>query len=362
MADQIQLKINGKSIHYPIIIGENISENFQNHLARYFSGEQIAIVTTDLIYSIYQDFIHNTFESDKNCLIIVQDGEKAKSDSVLQNIYSELLKHKFERNSLIIAFGGGVIGDLAGFASATYLRGIHLVQFPTTLLAQVDSSIGGKVGINPEQGKNLIGAFKHPLFVFSDIALLKTLPKDELLCGLGEVVKYGLIKNPGLFNFLENNMDDILDYDSDALKFIVSESTKIKANIVQQDEKESGLRMILNFGHTFGHALEADFGYKDLKHGQAILLGMKCAVYYAGQSGKLNKSVADRINQLLKKIPIEYDKNGVNPKTLYERMQFDKKVKNSNIRLVLIKDIGSFYFEENSDESLIKESFSILRD
>ena len=238
MNEVVQIHITQKKKSYPVIVGENIAAEFQTYLKKYASASQVAVITSDHLYSVYTSLLNQIFDWDKTLLIVVPDGEKSKSNAILQDIYSNLLKNNFERNSLIIAFGGGVIGDLAGFASATFLRGIQLIQFPTTLLAQVDSSIGGKVGINHDFGKNLIGAFKHPLFVFSDISLLKTLPEEELLCGLGEVVKYGLIKSKKLFHFLEKDLQAILKYDVNALKFIVSESAKIKTEIVQQDEKE----------------------------------------------------------------------------------------------------------------------------
>ncbi|HES59458.1 MAG TPA: 3-dehydroquinate synthase, partial [Caldithrix sp.] len=346
---------------YSIYLGDSIYHEFQQILEQHYPFGQIAIITSKPIFNLHGNKILKQLESKYQVLtLFVPDGEGAKSYEQLQALHTQLLENKFERSGLILAFGGGVIGDLAGFTAATFLRGINFIQVPTTLLAQVDSSIGGKVGINHPMGKNLVGAFKQPLFVFCDTSVLQTLPDAEIRCGMGEVVKYGFVLNEQLFNYLQDNIEPALRKDRDILYKLVKISAAEKANIVMQDEKEKNLRMVLNFGHTFGHALEADFKFGEMKHGEAVILGMKCAMQYALDQNMLDNGIFHKGIDLLNRIPIQYDPAMIELPKLVERMTIDKKVKDGRIRLVLSPDIGKYRFEFADDLHALEKAFRIL--
>lgn len=355
------INVNLPQHPYPVYLGRNIFEQFAEVLEKHFHIRQIALITNETIDLLYGAKLRAAFSSDCYILTLhVPDGEKAKSFEQVQFLYTKLLENKFERNAVIVALGGGVIGDLAGFVAATYLRGVPFVQVPTTLLAQVDSSIGGKVGVNHPLGKNLIGAFKQPLFVFSDISVLKTLPDEEIRCGLGEVIKYGFILNSDFFEFLEKNLEKALAKDEETLLYLVKISAAEKARIVEQDEKEHNLRMILNFGHTFGHALEAVFSFSGLKHGEAVMLGMKCALAYSAQRGCLSAEEFQRGIGILNRVPISYDKRWLNMDRLTDQMRLDKKIKDKKIRLILINRIGGYEIESSADWDGIRKAWEIL--
>lgn len=347
---------------YPIYIGANTLSGFADVLEKHYPARQIFIISSKNIDRFYGESLRSGFSKDK---IIhtkyVPDGEIAKSYQQLERLHTEMLKRKYERGSLVIALGGGVVGDLAGFVAATFLRGIEFVQVPTTLLAQVDSSIGGKVGINHRLGKNLVGAFKQPQFVFSDTRVLKTLPAEELRCGLGEVIKYGFILDKNLFEYVEQNLDALLAFDEKALRHVVTVSSELKADIVERDEKESQLRMVLNYGHTFGHALEALFEYGQIKHGEAVILGIKCALHYSHLQKRIDRQDYQRGIKLLDRIPIEYDKKILDPDALVAKMKLDKKVKDSQVRLVLSDRIGSYAFHSAQNDDELKKAFEILK-
>ncbi len=358
-----QINVDLKYCKYPIFVGSGITNSFGSILRKYYAGRQIAVITNERIFNLHGAGLTDQLPKDAEIVtLFVPDGEHAKSFEHLQNLYTRLLENHFERGSLIIAFGGGVVGDLAGFAAATYLRGVQLVQYPTTLLAQVDSSIGGKVGINHPLGKNLIGAFKHPLFVFSDARLLQTLPDAEIRCGMGEVIKYGFILNKDLFEYLERNLEKALQKEDEVLRRLVLISAGEKAKVVMRDERESRLRMVLNFGHTFGHALETEYHFSEIKHGEAVILGMKCALEFAADSGFLSKQEQRRGMALLNRVPVKFDSSAVNPDRLVERMTLDKKVKDGKIRLVLIEQIGKYFFHSVEDKNLLKQAFGILKE
>jgi len=356
-----QITVNLPTESYPIYIGSGTLRNCAELLQKHGQFRQIVIITNDLVDGLYGNQLRKEFNKNLQVLTLhVPDGEGSKSIDQCYQLYTELIQHKIERGSVIIALGGGVIGDLAGFVAATFLRGIALVQIPTTLLAQVDSSIGGKVGINHALGKNLIGAFKQPLFVLSDPSVLKTLNNAEIRCGLGEVIKYGFIQNPEFFEYLESNLEKALLKDDTILQHIVKVCAAEKAKVVEQDEKEAYLRMILNFGHTFGHALERLHNYSDLKHGEAVILGMKCALAYAGQQGILKSDSVQRGLNLLNRVPVSLDKTKLDIELLAEYMSLDKKVKSQQIRLILIREIGQYHIDEHADNKAIKNAFKIL--
>jgi 3-dehydroquinate synthase len=275
-------------------------------------------------------------------LVTIPAGEKAKSLAVVQRCYDALAKHRVERKSFIVALGGGVVGDLAGFVAATYLRGIPFVQVPTTLLAQVDSSVGGKVGVNLPAGKNLVGAFYQPRHVLCDLTTLETLPEREFRAGLAEVIKYGIIYDPELFGRLEREMPKILKRQTETLGEIVARSCEIKAKVVEQDETESGLRAILNFGHTIGHGLEAISRYGKYLHGEAISIGQVAAAMLSSRVTGLPLVEVDRIRALFKRagLPVAVRLTKAQRKQLFEAMRLDKKVSAGEVRFVLARKIG----------------------
>jgi len=353
-----QIKVEIPNELYTVYVGNGILNQFADTLKQYKMYQQIVVISSKNIFDLYGESLLSGFEKQKEIrILLVPDGEKAKSLKQVEALYTSMLEKQIERGALVIALGGGVVGDLAGFVAATYLRGIDFVQVPTTLLAQVDSSIGGKTGVNHKLGKNLIGAFKQPLFVFVDVEVLQSLPDAEIRCGLGEVIKYGFITNRPLFDYLSENLDAIQQKDSQALLHIVEKSIEDKASVVAQDEKESGLRMILNFGHTFAHALEAEFGYEDLKHGEAVILGMQCALNFSKASGQMLQDDFDTGMKLLKRVPIRIDREKLRAEYLLEQMTHDKKVKDKQTRLVLLRGIGKYKIEDRADSQLILKTW-----
>lgn len=275
-------------------------------------------------------------------LVSVPAGEKAKRLRVVETCYEQLASHRLERKSFVVALGGGVVGDLAGFVAATYLRGIAFVQVPTTLLAQVDSSVGGKVGVNLECGKNLVGAFYQPRLVLCDLDTLRTLPMREFRAGLAEVIKYGIIYDADLFAELEQKLPRLLSRDRDALERVVARCCEIKADVVAQDETESGLRAILNFGHTIGHALEAISGYGQYLHGEAISIGQVAAAQLSRECLGLPASDVERVRSVFQKagLPTHVKLSRAQMLRLFEAMQLDKKVSGGEIKFVLARRIG----------------------
>jgi 3-dehydroquinate synthase len=269
-------------------------------------------------------------------LLTVPSGEASKSISQAERLWQAMLTERADRGSAVLALGGGVVGDLAGFVAATFARGLPLIQIPTTLLSQVDSSVGGKTGLNLPTAKNMIGAFWQPSLVIIDTDTLATLPKRELVSGLAEVVKYGVILKPDLFAYLEANVQQILHMDSTAITHIIAESCLAKADVVAEDEREtSGLRAILNYGHTFGHALEADGGYGTYLHGEAVAIGMHLAAICAQRLGRVDAAFVERQRALLESLQLPVRCKGHDPERLWELMQYDKKVHHGALRFIL---------------------------
>lgn len=358
-----QIDINLPERSYKIYVGRNSIENLPTLLKSIKNVSQIAIITTPPVAELYLDEMLNRLkEYSQVKYFIVPVGEAYKSLAQAEEIYSWLIQNNYERNSTIISFGGGVVGDLTGFVAATYLRGVNLVHIPTTLLAQVDASIGGKVGVNHKLGKNLIGAFYQPKFVLTDVNFLKSLDDKEFECGMGEVVKYALIIDPELFDLLEKNFVNINKHNTDLVEKIVTICAHHKANIVAEDEKERGKRAILNFGHTFGHALESFYGYHKLSHGQAVLMGMKCAVYTSLQLGLIKKNLAqkifDLINQFRIKLPSKLSSMDINKLNLF--MKRDKKMEMGKLNFILIRDVGNVFKYVLTDIRIVSEAFNIL--
>ena len=279
-------------------------------------------------------------------LLTVPDGERVKSLRWASYLYDRLIQAKFERGATLIALGGGVIGDLTGFVASTYLRGITFIQMPTTLVAQVDASIGGKTGVNHPKGKNLIGTFYQPKLVLIDVSTLRTLPRRELVGGMAEVVKYGVIADPGLFTFLEQHHAELLNDDLAFLERIVIRSARIKADVVAKDEREGGLRRILNYGHTLGHAIEAAAGYGRWHHGEAISIGMDFAARLSATLGVCDQRLVDRQHRLLERLglPTRVPPR-IDPQRLLSAMALDKKIRGGRLHFVLPKRFGDVVVE-----------------
>lgn len=284
-------------------------------------------------------------------------GERAKSLRQAAGLYQAFLHNRMDRRSAVVALGGGVIGDLAGYAAATFLRGLPLVQVPTTLLAQVDSSVGGKVAVNLPAGKNLVGAFYQPSLVVADVLTLQSLPPRQMRAGLAEVVKYGMIVDRELFAYVETHLDSILRAEEEPLAHLVTRSCAIKAQVVEQDEREEGMRAILNFGHTVGHALETAAGYQRLLHGEAIAIGMMVAIMLSVKRGLCEREELDRLRTLLIRIGLPI-RASVNPSSLLQTIRYDKKVRNRMIYFVLTKGIGHAMLAAISDPGELRAAIS----
>ena len=332
---------------YPIHIGSEILAHAGELLKQAGLRGKVAIVSNPTVAQLYLDVIHNALsQSGYEVLpLLVADGEEHKTLHSLQTIYDGLIAARLERRSCVLALGGGVVGDLAGFAAATYLRGVPYVQVPTTLLAQVDSSVGGKTGVNHAEGKNLIGAFYQPKLVLIDVALLKTLPRRELIAGLAEVIKYGVIEDSALFALLEERIGELIELDVGLLMQTIATCCAIKAEIVEADEREDDSRAVLNFGHTIGHALEAVTGYRQFLHGEAVGIGMVKAAMLSRRQGFLDPGSFERIIQLIKKtgLPTELPA-GVSLPGLIEAMEVDKKAAGGKIKFVMCAGIGETRF------------------
>ncbi len=325
---------------YPIYIDSSLlgqAELLQPHIP----GNSALIVSNETVAPLYLEKTQAMLSGLKHQAVILPDGEKYKNLEVLNQIYDSLLRNRFDRNTTVIALGGGVVGDMAGFAAASYQRGVHLIQIPTTLLSQVDSSVGGKTGVNHPLGKNMIGAFYQPKAVIADTDTLNTLPDRELSAGIAEIIKYGLICNADFFSWLEQNMQALLNRDKQALTYAIEVSCQTKADVVAADERESGKRALLNLGHTFGHAIENAMGYGAWLHGEAVAAGMCIAATMSKQMGWMSDQDTQKTINLIElaKLPIKAPESMTAEKFL-ELMSVDKKVLNGVLRLVLMKGIG----------------------
>ena len=338
---------------YDIHIDENISKSILNkHLG---NKNKILIITDNGVPKKHIKELKNKINNKNIATFTLNKGEKSKSFSSYKKILNKLLELKFDRSDIIIALGGGVVGDIAGFSAATYLRGIRYIQIPTTLLAQVDSSVGGKTAINVVQGKNLVGAFYNPSLVLISTSFLGTLSKDEYKSGLGEVVKYALIGNKKLKNIIEKNSQDIINRNESVLKIIIEESIKTKSKIVTEDEKESGIRAILNFGHTFGHAIEAHNNYKNITHGAAITLGMVVASKLSFFEGHINNYQLDNIVNLIDSLGLNTDHSKYKYSQLKQYFLSDKKIKDGKLNLILIdKNFNAFITSKFNNKNISK--------
>ncbi len=325
---------------YPIDIGPGLIADFTPY-SGLLDSKRILIVTNETIAPLYLARLQTSLKGAQYDSVILPDGESHKTLTTLSLIYDALLKGNYGRDCLLIALGGGVIGDMCGFAAATYQRGVAFIQIPTTLLAQVDSSVGGKTAVNHPLGKNMIGAFHQPRAVIADTSTLATLPERELKAGIAEVIKYGLLGDLGFINWLEQNMTALLARDDNALVYAIHRSCQNKAHIVAQDEFEGGRRALLNLGHTFGHAIEAKLGYGEWLHGEAIAAGMAMAADMSCRLGWLSEHDRDRAIALIADagLPTKTPA-GLNPDQFLEAMGHDKKVLAGKLRLVLLRGLG----------------------
>jgi len=349
----LQLDLGERS--YPIHIGSGLldqSDLYRKHI----KGTFTAVVTNETVAPLYADKVVKALEGigQKVKLIVLPDGEVFKTWEVLQKIFDGLLENSADRKTTLVALGGGVIGDMTGFAAACYMRGIKFIQVPTTLLSQVDSSVGGKTGINHPLGKNMVGAFHQPQAVIADLDTLKTLPPEELAAGLAEVIKHGAITDHEFLSWIEKNQDALNNCDPAAMEYAVRRSCEIKSQVVAQDEKEGGIRAILNFGHTFGHAIEAGMGYGAWLHGQAVGCGMVMAADLSVRVGLLSEAEASRLKKIIQALhlPTQPPKLGVD--RFMELMSVDKKAEGGEVRYILLNGLGQAKIQIVDDDLVIQ--------
>ncbi len=348
-----RIRVELKERSYDIRVERGVLKDIGRLVSGLGLKGRAAVVTNPTVGELYGGTVVESLSSAglSPFLITLPDGEEYKSLEEASKVYDALIAERFERSSPIIALGGGVIGDMAGFVAATYLRGVPYIQVPTTLLSQVDSSVGGKTAVNHPRGKNLIGAFYQPRAVFIDPDVLKTLPEREMKAGLAEVVKYGVIWDAGFFAYLEENASRLLATGPEIEKAIEA-SCGIKAEVVGLDEKEEGLRSILNFGHTFGHAIEALSGYGAYRHGEAVAIGMLMAARLSGRLG-LSAECAPRLEGLLKALGIPFSPPAIPAGDFLEAMRLDKKVVGKRIRFVLATEIGKVALREVAEKDIL---------
>jgi shikimate kinase/3-dehydroquinate synthase len=350
----ITLSVDLGDRSYPIMIGHSLLSDSEI-VGRHIGGQRAAIVTNTEIAPLYMERVVHALEMAGKTVtsVILPTGEEEKNWSNLMRIFDALLAENCDRKTTLIALGGGVIGDMAGFAAATYMRGVPFIQVPTTLLAQVDSSVGGKTGINHPLGKNMIGAFYQPQAVLADVATLDTLPPRELSAGLAEVIKHGAIIDAAFFDWIEANIEKLISRDPQALTYAIQRSCEIKADVVRKDEREGGLRAILNFGHTFGHAIEAGLGYGKWLHGEAVGCGMVMAADLSHRLGYIDAQVKDRVHALVRAAGLPVAAPNLGVQRWLDLMQVDKKNEGGQIKFILLKPLGSPVIETVPAEPLL---------
>ncbi len=341
---------------YPIYIGSNLLTQ-ADLLTRHIKSKQVVVVTNETIAPLYLKTVLAHLSEYQVESVILSDGEQYKTLDSVNQIFTQLLTNKFSRNATLIALGGGVIGDMGGFAAACYQRGITFIQIPTTLLAQVDSSVGGKTGVNHPLGKNMIGAFYQPQAVIADVDVLDTLDNRQLAAGLAEVIKYGLIRDLAFFEWLEANIDALLARDKTALTFAIEQSCRMKADVVAEDEHEGGVRATLNLGHTFGHAIETGMGYGQYLHGEAVAIGTCLAADLSQRKGWLNSDDVARIITLFERagLPVK-SPSELSPERFIDLMTVDKKNVDGAIRVILLETIGKATLPMNIDHASLTQT------
>ena len=339
---------------YPILIGNGLLQDERSYPVK--RGERVMIVTNPTVAQFYLDTVIFALKK-RGCEVdhvLLPDGEKYKTLESLNLIFTALLQGNHGRDTTIIALGGGVIGDVAGFAAASYQRGVRLIQIPTTLLSQVDSSVGGKTAVNHELGKNMIGAFYQPSMVIIDTHTLGTLPKREVNAGLAEVIKYGAILDYEFFEWLEAHIDELVALNNESLQHCIARCCQIKADVVARDETEKGDRALLNLGHTFGHAIETHLGYGNWLHGEAVSTGMMMAAALSEQLGDISVADVSRLEKLLARANLPtLSPDSMQPEDYLPHMMRDKKVLAGKLRLVLLKSLGQAYIATDTDKDLV---------
>ena len=339
---------------YPILIGNGLLQDERSYPVK--RGERVMIVTNPTVAQFYLDTVTLALKK-RGCEVdhvLLPDGEKYKTLESLNLIFTALLQGNHGRDTTIIALGGGVIGDVAGFAAASYQRGVRLIQIPTTLLSQVDSSVGGKTAVNHELGKNMIGAFYQPSMVIIDTHTLGTLPKREVNAGLAEVIKYGAILDYEFFEWLEAHIDELVALNNESLQHCIARCCQIKADVVARDETEKGERALLNLGHTFGHAIETHLGYGNWLHGEAVSTGMMMAAALSEQLGDISVADVSRLEKLLARANLPtLSPDSMQPEDYLPHMMRDKKVLAGKLRLVLLKSLGQAYIATDTDKDLV---------
>jgi 3-dehydroquinate synthase len=346
---------------YPIHIGRGLLDQgdlYRQHL----DGNQVLVVSNEVVAPLYLERVMDALSGFQLHSLVLPDGEQHKTLSTFSKVLDAAVEARLARDATIIALGGGVVGDMAGFAAATYQRGVRYQQIPTTLLSQVDSSVGGKTAVNHPGAKNMIGAFHQPACVIADTATLDTLPDRELAAGLAEVLKYGVIGDADFFSWIERNSNALLGRDPEALAYAVEHSCREKARLVSEDERESGARALLNLGHTFGHAIEAAMGYGEWLHGEAVAAGMCMAADLSVRMGWLDASELDRLRTLNAQLGLPTLAPGtIPPQRMRELMGFDKKVQGGRLRLVLLRGIGEAVLTADFDSAALDQTLTRCR-
>ena len=357
---EVKLGKNGER-SYPIFIGQDLLSKTEL-IEPYVNGTQVLIVSNETIAPLYLDKVKQTFSTYDLQTVILPDGEQYKNLEVLNSIFNALLTAKFDRTCTLVALGGGVVGDMTGFAAACYQRDVNFIQIPTTLLAQVDSSVGGKTGVNHPQGKNMIGAFHQPRCVIADSDTLNTLEDNQLSAGIAEVIKYGLIRDMDFTKWLEENMQKLLNRDPEALAYAIEVSCRCKAEIVAADEKEGGIRALLNLGHTFGHAIETSSGYGNWLHGEAVATGMLMAADLSMRIGNLTQKDVERVDNLLDMamLPTRAPHH-MDYEHFIELMMVDKKARAGKINFVLFNKLGDAMVTNDFEQNLLRETIEAHR-
>jgi len=351
---RFSVNIGDQMKEYSILIDRGALENFEHQLVSMFSGRRVLVISDVIVGPLYASRVRDALMPYcEHCnLLEFPAGESQKSPASAKCVYDVLLEEDIGRDGLLVAVGGGVIGDLTGFVAATYMRGIDYIQIPTTLLAQVDASIGGKTAINHVLGKNLIGAIHHPKAVLIDPETLRSLPPREINAGLAEIIKIALLRDSEMFSEIEKNLNELIAGNLDAISALIPRSCKHKIAIVEADERENESRLLLNFGHSIAHALEAAFDYHNLLHGEAVLLGMKTAVRISQHRGSLDACMTERIDSVLDRFIVQIPRlPAIETKRLVQHLRYDKKRRNTKLQEILLQDIGSPLITEDLSEA-----------
>ena len=363
-ADFLQIPIELGDRAYPVLIGENLLDTLHERLQNLGLCGKIAVISCPTVMDLYGERVLTALGNCSGPVVsfLIGESEEDKNLTTVRKLYDQLLENHTERSSTVVALGGGLVGDTAGFVAATLLRGVNLIQVPTTILAQVDAAIGGKVGVNHPTGKNLIGAIYQPRMVLADIGALQTLPEREVRSGLAEVIKFAAIQDPQLFEFIEQNLDELIGLEIDVLFPAISACCQIKADVVMEDERELlGRRSLLNFGHTIGHALEALSGYERFRHGEAVAIGMVAAAHMGTALKGFPADQFDRLVELLNRTGFSMDISDLTDEAILDRTRLDKKVLDGRVRYVLPRSIGDMVLDPDVPDESVLQALSFVR-